>query len=554
MFFNRGWIAETRTRPVPDGTDTPPQGVYICTMRVFWSALLSGLLLSSGLPVAAQSATPYTITLEDITYAAWPGLHSFVSGEWEGRRLVMCGRIGGLHAFLPPNPFMPMEANKSVWMFDPATGDMWEHPTAGLPDETVYTLESTNPQAFQRGKYLYIIGGYGHDATAMGMRTFPSLTAVDLEVLSDALEAGTEISGAFRTIDDPIFEVTGGEIGVIGDTIYLFGGHSFTGEYSKPAGPQFTQIYHNRLTKFTLEDDGTEITIADVQHVTDTIAFHRRDLNFEPMLFPGEVPALIALSGVFQYEADWVWFEPVFVTDTGYVMDESFMQKMNNYTCPVISLYDNTTETSYHTLFGGISQYFYDEEDDELIEDLNVPFVDDVTTVVRQSDGTMQQIVEPVTMDGLLGSNAEYWQLDVVPHYDNQVIRLQDIAGLAHIGYIFGGIDALIPNFTPSTASNRLFKVYIETELGTGADAAVTENITVFPNPASELITIANTSGDAVHDITVYDALGTIRLHTRTDIPHGFRKTIDITTLPSGLYIIHLETENKEYLLEFIRQ
>lgn len=554
MFFNSRWIAETRTCFVPDGTAKPSAAVYICTMHNFRIFCLPALIIVFALRLAAQPVTPYSITLEEVTYASWPGLHSFVSGEWEGKRLVVCGRIGGMHAFLPPNPFMPMEANTSVWMFDPATGDRWEHPVAGLPDETVNTLQSTNPQAFQRGKYLYIIGGYGHDSTAMQMRTFPSLTAVDLELLSAALEAGTAIDGAFRTFDDPIFEVTGGEIAVMGDTIYVFGGHSFTGVYSKPAGPQFTQVYTNRLTKFTLADDGTTITIGDVQHVLDTIAFHRRDFNFEPIMFPGEVPALVALSGVFQYEADWVWFEPVFVTDTGYVMDESFMQKMNNYTCPVISLYDSVTETSYHTLFGGISQYFYDEEDDELIEDLNVPFVDDISTVVRYADGTMEQIVEPLTMPGLLGSNAQYWQLPGVPQYENHVIRLNDIFGVAHIGYIFGGIDALIPNFTPSAASNRLFKVYIETEPASEVAAEITNTISVFPNPASDRITITNTSGETVNAITVYDALGTSRLHTQSDILHGFRKTLDLTTLAPGFYILHLETPTGEYLQKFIRQ
>lgn len=523
-------------------------------MQNIRASLFATLLLLSGAPAFAQTVSPYTITLEEITYAEWPGLQSFVSGEWEGRQLVMCGRTGGLHAFLPPNPFMPMEANKSVWMFDPATGEMWEAGTATLPDETMQVLQSTNPQYVQKGRYLYIIGGYGHDEVAMEMRTFPAMTAVDLQTLSAALESGTDISGSFRTISDTLFEVTGGEIGMIGDTIYLFGGHSFTGVYSKPAGPQFTQIYTNKLTKFTITDDGTDITIGDVQQITDTIAFHRRDLNFEPMMMPEEVPALIALSGVFQYEADWVWFEPVIVTDTGYVTDEAFMQKMNNYTCPVMSVYDSATATSYHTLFGGISQYWYDEADGDLIEDLNVPFVNDITTVVRNADGTMEQIVEPVTMDGLLGSNAEYWQLENAPQYDNHVLKLHDIHGLTHVGYIFGGIQADIPNFTPSVASNRLFKVYITVEDDVAVHADHPGSVQLYPNPVQTFCSVDNTTGSTLKAFRITDITGSVVANGSLNLTSGYRTTISTSALPSGMYIITFSSEDKEFALPFIKE
>lgn len=516
--------------------------------------LISTLFLWPASHLCAQTLSPFSITLEEITYAEWPGLQSFVSGEWEGRQLVMCGRTGGLHAFLPPNPFMPTEANKSVWMLDPATGDMWESGTESLADETKQILQSTNPQAFQKGRYLYIIGGYGNDEVAMEMRTFPAMTAVDLELLSGALEAGTDITGAFRTISDTLFEVTGGEIGVIGDTVYLFGGHSFTGVYSKPAGPQFTQIYTNRLTKFTLTDDGTEITLDDIEQIIDTIAFHRRDLNFEPIILPEETPALIALSGVFQYEADWVWFEPVIVSDTGYYIDEAFMQKMNNYTCPVISLYDSATAKSYHTLFGGISQYWYDEEDAELIEDLNVPFVNDITTIVRNTDGTMEQIIEPITMDGLLGSNAEYWQLQGIPQYANHVLKLHDVHGLTHVGYIFGGIQADIPNFTPSVASNRLFKVYITVEDDVAVHTDKPGTIQLYPNPVQTFCSVDNTTGSSLHAYQITDITGRVVTGGSMNLSSGYRTTIPTSTLTSGMYIITFSSLDKEFALPFIKE
>ena len=50
---------------------------------------------------AQTGEKPYSITLEEVTWADWPGLHSFVKGEWDGRWIIMTGRTGGLHGFLP---------------------------------------------------------------------------------------------------------------------------------------------------------------------------------------------------------------------------------------------------------------------------------------------------------------------------------------------------------------------------------------------------------------------------------------------------------------------
>ncbi|MBP8249782.1 MAG: hypothetical protein KAX72_06740, partial [Chitinophagales bacterium] len=51
-------------------------------------------------PLLSQvTAPPFTITLEEVTYSDWPGIHSFALGEWDGRWLIMTGRTGGLHGF-----------------------------------------------------------------------------------------------------------------------------------------------------------------------------------------------------------------------------------------------------------------------------------------------------------------------------------------------------------------------------------------------------------------------------------------------------------------------
>lgn len=516
---------------------------------------LTLLIAVNRLTLSAQDATPpFTISLEEATYSDWPGLQSYVAGTWDGKWILLAGRTGGLHAFLPPNPFMPMEANKEVHVLDPLTGDHWSSSVTILPEDLSNQMQSTNPQAFQRGNTLYVIGGYGHDETAMEMRTFPALTAIDLDILGNAVINGTDITPAFRTIQDTIFEVTGGEIGMLGDTLYLFGGHSFTGVYSKPAGPQFTQVYTNRLTKFRIVDDGTDLSIADLEFITDTTAFHRRDLNFEPLMLPGEEHALIALSGVFQYEADWPWHEPVVVTSGGYYVDEALYQKMNNYTCPVMSIYDADSEKSYLTLFGGFSEYWFDADDSILKQDLNIPFVHDISTVIRNTDGTMTQYIQPISLDGLLGSNAEFLINPEIPQYDDRIIKLTEIDGDVLAGYIFGGIDAEIPNFTPSIASNRLFKVWLHYERETPVVDLTQNGIKVYPNPVMDELTIQNLAQYGITGISIADMLGNTLINQSSAIPSGYRKTISMEKLPAGVYTIKVSSANGFTMQQVIKQ
>ena len=505
-------------------------------------------------PLLSQvTAPPFTITLEEVTYSDWPGIHSFALGEWDGRWLIMTGRTGGLHGFLPPTPFPIIDANKQIHLFDPETGDYLSANMFTLPESVQDQLQSTNAQFFQRGKYLYIIGGYGHQQATDSMVTYPSLLAVDLEMMSNLIDANESVAPAIRSLADTLFEVSGGEIGLIGDTIYLFGGHIFAGEYSKPAGPQFYQKYTDALKKFTLTDDGETILIHDISVIKDTTVFHRRDLNFEQILLPGEEEALAAFSGVFQYEADWVWFSPVYVTSDGYSEDEAFYQKLNHYTCPVMSIYDSVSQNYYATLFGGIGQYYYDEDDDTIKQDLNVPFVNDISTIIKYADGSTEQYPQPIQFDALLGSNAEFILNNSIPHYNNRVIKLHDINGSVLAGYIYGGIDALIPNFTPSTASNRLFKVWINYTAPVAIQNVSINDISIYPNPVSGEIIISNSSLKNIEQIQIINQLGETMPLLQAKCMAGSSITIDVSVFAPGLYIVKMFGEDNVLTKQLIK-
>ncbi len=487
---------------------------------------------------AQIAEVPFSIELEEVTWSDWPGLHSFAIGEWDNRWLIICGRTGGLHGFLPPNPFPIIEANNLIRMFDPVSGEQWSANTFSLSDDLRDQLRSTNTQFFQRDKYLYIIGGYGKDTLTDVFITFPTLIAVDLELLSDALINETNINGAFRKFNDTLFCVTGGEIEIFNNKVYLFGGHVFSGEYTKPASDAFIQTYTNELRKFILEDDGINITISEIEQIKDTVNFHRRDLNFEPVIFPGEQFGLVAFSGVFQYEADWVWFNPIYVMEDGYELDTSFTQKLNGYSCPVMNIYDSVSQNYYATLFGGTSQFYHNEDEDSIKEDLNIPFINDISTIVRYADGSTEQILEPIKFDALLGTNAVFIVNKEIPQYENKVIRLHNIYNENLAGYIYGGIDALVPNFTPSTASNRLFKVLINYENPVVVEHTIFSEINIYPNPANDQLTIIYPPEYEVSSISIINQLGEIMMFQQTGLNNNYSILINISLLPSGFYFL----------------
>lgn len=506
-------------------------------------------------PAFAQlTQPPFSLSLEEITYEDWPGLHSFAYGVWEGRWIVLCGRKDGVHAFIPPDPFPATEANLFIWMLDPQTGEQWSKSIFTLPADIANQLRGSNPQYAQRENYLYITGGYGKDTLSGNKITYPSLLAIDLDVLSDSLIADTDPSSAFRKTDDSLFMVCGGEMEILDNTFYLFGGHTFTGEYTKPASPAFTQQYTNEVRKFSVLDDGTALTVDAIEILHDSMLFHRRDLNFEPVMYAGEEEGLAAYSGVFQYDGDFPWLHNIyFQADGSYSEDASFTHKFHNYTCPVLNVFDSATNIFYATFFGGISQFYYNQEEDTVEEDLNIPFVDDVTTLVRYADGSSEQISDSLHFDALLGSNAIFSINTDIAQYENNIIKLHALNGTYHAGYIFGGIDAFMPNFTPSLASNRLFKVNItySPPLPEEITDAV-QSISVFPNPAADFIRIQNNSAEIIHTLILLDAMGEEVLKKNLHLRYQQSQELNIKNLPTGFYFLQYNTEENVFVKEII--
>ncbi|HMQ70318.1 MAG TPA: T9SS type A sorting domain-containing protein [Ignavibacteria bacterium] len=427
-------------------------------MKIFL-LIFSSLFLFT-LNISKADTDPYTIELEQINIQDAPAIQSFAFAQSEGKWLFIGGRINGLHGFSASNSFPKQFSNKYIYVIDPNTNQVWSRSIfPDLPVAQADQFRSTNMEYTQVGNKLFYIGGYGYDSTSNSLLTFPQLKVIDVNETINAVINGTSIAPYVRTLTDTRMQVCGGELHKLGDYFYLAGGHIFTGPYRITVN---NQVYTNQIRKFKIDDNGVSVSISDFNAYTDTAEYHRRDMNLVPGIKPGGASEYLALyGGVFKYNIDLPFQNPVIIDELGITVDYSFEQKMSQYTCSYMTLYNNTDQKMHTTFFGGTSLYYFDSLTNSLKADSLVPFIKDITTLTKFPDGTYEEKVLNVKFPALLGTNAKFILNESVPHFDNGVMKLDQIIGRTFAGYIFGGIKADLPNLGPSTASDYIYKVYI---------------------------------------------------------------------------------------------
>jgi hypothetical protein len=345
---------------------------------------------------------------------------------------------------------------------NPETGDLHEYPLESLNILNKDALKATNPQYVQDGDILYICGGYGKDVAQNQMLTFPILTAVNLPLLVNTILENNNPTAAFVQKEVNNLRVCGGEMDKIGDWFYLVGGHNFAGLYNQNGPPQFTQQYTNEIRKFKINHNGSSLSVSEYSAYGDQDNLHRRDFTMAPLIRPDGGEALGLYGGVFRVGVELPFYNPVYIAnDVIFDMNASYNQIFSQYTCPTIPMFDSTDGSMYTLFFGGLSVHTYNTSTQQVEYDEKVPFVKDITTFHKKANGTNAEYVMPERFDSFLGTNMVFVLDENVPHYSNEVIKLRELTSPTVVGTLFGGIKAEIPNLTPSSANNRMFKVTI---------------------------------------------------------------------------------------------
>jgi hypothetical protein len=435
-------------------------------------------------PVTVGGALPYRVELRTVANPGYelPTLHSYIRGEYDGHWVLVAGRTNGLHGFVDDGliNFPPASQNRDVWVIDVENGESWRRSLTsaqtGLDAFTVDSLTSTNAQGTQIGDRLYMTGGYGFDATNSTFRTFNRLTAFDLPELIDWAKGGpTQLSDAFRQVQHPAMQVTGGVMTHSAGRTHLVFGQNFNGPYD----PILSGVYTEQIRSFTIQDDGTTLSISNVSSSEPLEEHHRRDLSVVPVIRrDGQgsfAKGWAALSGVFTPD-DRAWTVPVEIAEDGTatMADPSaantFKQGMNIYQTANLGMYSEAAGQMHTLLFGGITYQFYDREAGQFVNDVNFPFTNQVTAVVVDANGNYQQVLLdeefPVIIDDAgkrmrFGTNGEFFPVSGLPTYDNGVLKLDELSGETRLGYIFGGLMADAGNNGRTAASNFLFEVVL---------------------------------------------------------------------------------------------
>lgn len=503
--------------------------------------------------VAKTQNTPFDIALTPMSIQGVGGLQAFAFGQHKGVWLIVGGRLDGLHRRQPFASFDIAGHNTQLTVVDPGANQSWNASLQVLPTGIREQLSATNMQFYQEGDILYLIGGYGYSATAGDHITYPNMTAINVPETIRAIQNNLSILPYFKQIKDDKLAVTGGYLLKIYDTFYLVGGQKFLGRYNPMGpnnGPGFIQEYTNAIRRFKFENDDN-LKISHLPEIYDRAQLHRRDYNVAPQIMPDGQEGLTAFSGVFQENVDLPFLTCVNIDSAGYAVQSGFNQYYNHYHCAHIPVY-SADENEMHTIFfGGIAQYY--DENGVLVKDDNVPFVNTIARVTRQSDGSMAEYKLPVTMPGLLGAGSEFIPVEDLPVYANGVIKLDELMlDTTLVGYVYGGINSSAPNIfftntgTQSSASNQLFKVSIIKNKASSVHDVNKQSqnglgMQIYPNPGDgnsrvtfDLKTPSNVS------LTIFDVNGSI-----------VRK-YDVGRLPSGSHNFDtLESFDNQKILLF---
>lgn len=520
--------------------------------------ILAILLFAFTAKSNAQTA-PFQIAIEPMNISGLGGLQAFAWGQYNGKWLIIGGRLDGLHRRQPFAAFDIAGHNNQLIVVDPVAQQKWSAPLSSLPIGLQEQLSSTNMEFIQEGDYLYLVGGYGYSNTSADHITYPNLSAVKVPDVINAVINATSFTSNFRQITDTMFAVTGGYLNKINNTFYLTGGQKFIGRYNPMGpnnGPGFIQIYTNASRKFTISDNGVTLSITHLSAINDATNLHRRDYNVVPQIMPNGQEGLTAFSGVFQVGVDLPFLNCINIDSTGHTVNNAFSQYYNHYHCAHIPIYSAINNEMHTVFFGGIAQYY--DSLGILVQDNNVPFVKTIARVTRDASGTMAEYKLPIEMPTLLGAGSEFIPINTVPHYSNEVFKLDDFtADTTLVGYIYGGISSTAANIfftntgTQSSASSQIFKVFVVKNSTVGIHELNTQSIgtlqmQVYPNPNNGNFMVKfNLKNNSEVKLTINDASGKLIENTVLENLQAGENTYSKrikNLINGGIYYITIET------------
>lgn len=514
------------------------------------------VLLLLSISVFAQDPFQYHFKVTPVNIDNMPGIHSFAYAQNDGKWLIIGGRTDGIHPRQPFASFPVSDNNTDVYVVDVNTQQVWSASITSLSTGLAEQLQATNMNFHQVEDTLYIMGGYAFSATANDHVTFDKLTTIDVPGLMSAVINSNGITPYFKQIQDTAFQITGGHLIHLGDTMYVVGGQSFMGRYNPMGHNTYVQKYNNQVRKYVINNSGSTPVVTYYSAKTDPVHLHRRDYNLVPHIMTDKQKGYMISTGVFQTDVDLPYLYPVFVTPDTVMPRTDFSQYLNHYHSANATFFDSANNANHHVFFGGMSQYYY--ENGKLIQDDAVPFVKTISRVSSNSSGDLNEYVHGEQMPGLIGSSSEFFLYNPAMMMDEDIFLLDRVTkDTTLVGYVVGGIAStqLNPftdnNIAATSADDKIYKVELIKGETLDVEQVVTER--------SDRVNIETTiSGDALLTFVTTDRI-TYRYYV-TDIqgkmiargngvaPKGrTEEVIDLGNTSDGVYVITVVLDELYY-------
>ncbi len=505
------------------------------------------------IPFVSFSQQAFTVHVVPSAITAVPGIHSGAFANHSGKWIFIGGRIDGIHTMQANMAFPTSGRNDSIFIVDPVLNTYEAVSATTLTGLMYEALCSSNMEYFQDGSNLYMIGGYGSEDSSATWITFPSLISIDLDCLLNKVDSGFPIESCFRQLIDSNLTVTGGAIDKLDSTYYLVFGHRFDGRYSNPPSALFYQQYTHEIRKFSIQDDGVNLSISNYRTLQDTNIYHRRDFTMLPQIYPNHDRGFTVFGGVFQKFIDRPFLTPIDITAANVVHQSAFNENLNQYSTASMSIYDSLNNYMHNVFFGGISLYTLDTVTMSLVEDTLVPFVSTISKVTRDASGVLTESRMQEDMPALKGTNAVFIPDPSVMTLEGKIIDLNALTGNTRVGYIAGGILSDFPNVANldpigmSRPNIVLYEVYIDKNINSIPEIKIQNeinNLVVYPNPFNEnLIIRFSTIHENKCSIQLFDSKGLLVKELLSNRKgHGEQKfTFSTGGLPAGIYACQIK-------------
>ena len=191
------------------------------------------------------SGPPYTVQLVEYVNEKLPDLHSFTQAVYNDKIIMIGGRTNGLHA--ATYVFDQSHANTNIYVVDtknwtnPTSWDVYSMPDSKISFANKGQFRANNAQFFTNDSVLYIVGGLLGGTATTGAGTQPYITAINLPALVNmVMKNATMPANSIRQVLDSGLAITGGELRIMNNTVYLvFGWNFFAATPPAVSGPIF---------------------------------------------------------------------------------------------------------------------------------------------------------------------------------------------------------------------------------------------------------------------------------------------------------------------------